>query len=89
VAPAAGARLWAQRADRGVVAMGAEAPFAPCLLHARLPRAAELTVVRDGAPWRRAHAAALDLEIQTRGVYRLEARIDGRLWLLSNPVHLR
>jgi PHP domain len=89
VAPAAGARLWAQRADGGVVAMGGEAPCGPCLLHVRLPRAAELTVVRDGAPWRRARAAALDLDIEARGVYRLEARIDGRLWLLSNPVHLR
>jgi len=24
-----------------------------------------------------------------RGVHRVEARIGGRLWLLSNPVHLR
>ena len=36
-----------------------------------------------------AHAAALELEIGGAGVYRIEARIDGRLWLLSNPVHLR
>jgi hypothetical protein len=36
-----------------------------------------------------ARAAALDVEIEARGVYRIEARIDGRLWLLSNPVHLR
>ena len=89
VAPAAGARLWGERPDGSVVAMGAEAPSGPCLLRARLPRAADLTVVRDGAPWRRSHAAALDLEIGARGVYRVEARIGGRLWLLSNPVHLR
>jgi hypothetical protein len=36
-----------------------------------------------------AHRAGLELEIDRRGVYRIEARIDGRLWLLSNPVHLR
>jgi hypothetical protein len=89
VAPAAGARMWAERADGSVIAMGAEAPSGRCLLRARLPRAADLTVVRDAAPWRRSHAAALDLEIGARGVYRLEARIGGRLWLLSNPVHLR
>jgi hypothetical protein len=69
--------------------MGAEAPSGRCLLRARLPRAADLTVVRDGAPWRHLHAAALDVEIGAPGVYRLEARIGGRLWLLSNPVHLR
>jgi hypothetical protein len=46
-------------------------------------------VGRDGAPWRRLHAAAMDLEIGARGVYRLEARSGGRVWLLSNPVHLR
>ena len=89
VAPAAGARLWGERPDGSVVAMGAEAPSGRCMLRARLPRAADLTVVRDGAPWRRSHAAALDLEIGARGVYRVEARIGGRLWLLSNPVHLR
>jgi PHP domain-containing protein len=89
VAPASGARLWAHRADGTIVAMGAETPAGPCTLHARLPRAAQLTVVRDGAPWRRAHAAALDVEIGAPGVYRLDARIGGRLWLLSNPVHLR
>jgi hypothetical protein len=89
VAPADGARLWGERPDGSVVAMGAEAPSGRCLLRARLPRAADLTVVRDGAPWRHAYAAALDLEIGARGVYRLEARIGGRLWLLSNPLHLR
>jgi hypothetical protein len=36
-----------------------------------------------------ARRGALDLEIDGPGVYRIEARIDGRLWLLSNPVHLR
>jgi hypothetical protein len=89
VAPAAGARLWGERPDGSVVAMGAESPSGRCLLRVRLPRAADLTVVRDGAPWRRLHAEALDLEIGARGVYRLEARIGGRLWLLSNPLHLR
>jgi hypothetical protein len=34
-------------------------------------------------------AATLDLDLEAGGVYRVEARIDGRLWLLSNPVHLR
>jgi hypothetical protein len=81
--------MWAERADGGFVAMGAEAPARRCVLRVRLPRAADLTVLRDGAGLHRAHAAGLDLEIAAPGVYRLEARIAGRLWLLSNPVHLR
>ena len=89
VAPAHGARLWAERADGRTVPMGGEASAAPAALHVRLPRAAEIIVVRDGAVLERGHAAALDLDIEGPGAYRVEARIDGRLWLLSNPVHLR
>ena len=89
VAPAHGARLWAERADGATIPMGGEAPAGPAALRARLPRAADILVVRDGAPMHRAHAAALDADVDRAGVYRLEARIDGRLWLLSNPIHLR
>lgn len=89
VAPAHGARLWAQRADGTTIAMGAEAPAGPSVLRARLPRGADLVLLRDGQPIKRVRGAALDAEIDGAGVYRLEARIDGRLWLLSNPIHLR
>ncbi len=89
VAPAHGARLWAERADGATIPMGAEAPAGPAVLRARLPRAADILVVRDGAPTHEVHTAALDADIDGAGVYRVEARIDGRLWLLSNPIHLR
>jgi hypothetical protein len=88
VAPATGARMWAEQEDAATVPIGAEARAGPAVLRVRLPRAAELIVVRDGAPMHRAHAATLDLDIE-RGVHRVEARVDGRLWLLSNPIHLR
>jgi hypothetical protein len=88
VAPATGARLWAERRDGATVPMGAEAPAGPAVLRLRLPTAAEVTVHRDGVPAWRGHTAALDLDVE-RGVHRVEARIGGRLWLLSNPVHLR
>jgi len=88
VAPATGARVWAERGDGTTVAMGAEAPAGPAVLRIRLPTAAQVTVHRDGVPVRRAHTAALDVDVE-RGVHRIEARIGGRLWLLSNPVHLR
>jgi hypothetical protein len=89
VAPAHGSRLWAQRADGTTVAMGGGAPAGRARLCARLPAVAEIVVVRDGAPLRRVHGDALDVEIEHPGVYRIEARIGGRLWLLSNPIHLR
>jgi hypothetical protein len=50
VAPAAGARLWGERPDGSVVAMGAESPSGRCLLRVRLPRAADLTVVATARP---------------------------------------
>ncbi len=89
VAPAHGARLWAERADGATVAMGAEADAGAAVLRVRLPRSADLRVRRDGAPIHERRTAALDLEIGSAGAYRVEARIDDRLWLLSNPVHLR
>jgi hypothetical protein len=89
VAPAHGARLWAERPDGSVVAMGAEGPAVPSVLRVRLPREAELRILRDGIPFHDARGAELDVRIEVRGAYRVEARIDGRMWLLSNPVHLR
>jgi PHP domain len=89
VAPAHGARLWAERPDGTIIPMGAEAPAGRSVLRVRLPRPADVRVVRDGATVQEARGAGLDVEIDARGVYRIEARIDGRVWLLSNPVHLR
>jgi hypothetical protein len=89
VAPAKGARLWAEPDDGTTVAMGGECRAQPATLSLRLPRAADIQVLRDGSPWHAAHAARVDLDIEAPGAYRVEARIGGRLWLLSNPVHLR
>ena len=89
VAPAHGARLWAERAAGETVQMGGEAPAGPARLHVRLPQPAEIALVRDGEPLHLAHGAAVELGIELPGVYRVEARIEGRLWLLSNPIHLR
>ena len=89
VAPGLGARMWAELADGTTIPLGAEAPADRAVLRIRLPRAADVRVVRDGLPLHEARAAALDVDIEARGVHRVEARIDGRLWLLSNPVHLR
>jgi hypothetical protein len=89
VASAAGARLWAEGPDGSVVHMGAEAPAGRSVLRVRLPREADIRVVRDGAPVREARGAALDVDVGEPGRYRVEGRINGRVWLLSNPVYLR
>ncbi len=89
VAPARGARLWAERTDGAAISMGSEAPAGPAVLRVRLPQPADVVVLRDGAVLHRAHTAALDRDVELPGVYRVEARIDARLWLLSNPIHLR
>jgi hypothetical protein len=70
--------------------MGDEAPAgAAAVLHVCLPREADVRVIRDGTPFAEARAAMLEVQLDGPGVYRTEARIDGRLWLLSNPVHMR
>jgi hypothetical protein len=69
--------------------MGGEAPAGPAVVRVRLPRPAHIRLLRNGAPVHETRAAAVNLDVETPGVYRAEARIDRRLWLLSNPVHLR
>jgi len=74
--------------------MGAEAGFAEGVaIHARVPRPAALTLVRDGEPVARTHGIALDHRAERPGAYRVEARLTAhgreRTWILSNPVYLR
>lgn len=72
VAPATGARLWAERDDGAVIAMGGEAPAIRCALRVRLPQRAEVRIVHDGAVLHEASAAKVDLAIDEPGVYRAE-----------------
>jgi hypothetical protein len=58
------------------------------VLRARTPRPAELRLVRDGHEVARAAAAELDHAVDEAGSYRVEARLDGRVWILSNPVRM-
>jgi hypothetical protein len=89
VASAHGSRLWAERADGQIVQLGEETPAGRAQLRVQLPYAARIMVIRDGAPLHESSGLTLDVGIERPGVYRVEARVDGRLWLLSNPIHLR
>ena len=84
VAPARGFAYWGEGVE-----MGSEAAFDGQALHVRLPRPAEVRLVRNGETVAEEHAAALDHEPRRAGVYRVEARLGGRAWILSNPVYLR
>jgi hypothetical protein len=83
-APARGFAFWADD-----VVMGAEAGFAGQALHARLPRPAQLRIVRDGTVFAEMDADSVDIELDEPGVYRIEADLRDRAWLISNPVYLR
>ena len=95
VAPARGFRFGAQRGrdDGGgtTLPMGDEAAFdeGPWTIEARVPRTATLTLLGDGQPVATTAGERLEHQARSPGVYRVEARIDGRLWILSNPVYLR
>jgi hypothetical protein len=89
VAAADGARFWVETGDGRVVGMGGETRAGRATLRLRLPRPADVHVLRDGSPCHAAEGARVDLDIDAPGAYRVEARIGGRLWLLSNPIHLR
>jgi hypothetical protein len=84
-APARGFAFWGD----GDLVMGAEAPAGGQTLHVRLPRPAELRLLRDGAVVASRDVAQLDHDTSGPGVYRVEARLGGRTWIVSNPIYLR
>jgi hypothetical protein len=61
----------------------------------KLPKAAHVRVIRDGAPWREGFGAFHMYTAKKPGVYRVEAFkrgfITGKLrgWIFSNPVYVR
>jgi PHP domain len=73
--------------------MGQEVEAGPRTLHARVPRPAALTLLRDGAPIARAQGTEVTAEVEEPGVYRVEATLPhhgrDRAWIISNPVYLR
>jgi hypothetical protein len=58
-------------------------------IQAELPRSAHIRLIRNGALAAEADAASLTYEADSPGVYRVEASIDGKPWIYSNPVYLR
>jgi hypothetical protein len=84
LAPARGFAFWGD----GVL-MGEERRAGERALHVRLPRPADVRLLRDGEQIAATSAAALDHEVKRPGAYRVEARLGSRTWILSNPIYLR
>ena len=89
LADATGFTFAAERQGRPIL-MGDEAPAgSPLDFRARCPVDAALTLLRDGQPIARATGRELAARADQPGVYRIEARLDNRPWLFSNPIYLR
>lgn len=73
----------------GGVQMGGEAEFAGQTLVASVPRPAQLRLMRNGEEIARAEGSRLEHTATEPGVYRVEAHLDNRTWILSNPVYLK
>ena len=57
-------------------------------VHARVPQPADIRLLRDGVEVARTAGAELDHAATGAGAYRVEVRLGGRVWILSNPVRL-
>ena len=86
---ATGFRFEAERAGSPAsmgdeIAAGAEVSF-----RVASPLDAELRLLRDGQPIAAARGRALAARAAAPGVYRVEAFLNGRPWVYSNPIYVR
>jgi hypothetical protein len=73
----------------GELPMGAEAAFEGQTLTATTPKPAMLRLIKDGSQIEECEGASLEHDATGPGVYRVEAHLGDRTWILSNPIYLR
>jgi hypothetical protein len=61
----------------------------PVELRVVCPAAADLRLLRDGEPLALTRGRELSVLAAAPGVYRVEARLDDRPWIFSNPIYIR
>jgi len=88
LAPARGFAFWAEGGST-VAPMGAEVAAGTWTLRARVPRPAQLRLLAAGSEIVTAQGGELDHTVTEAGAYRIEAHLDGRAWIVSNPVYVR
>jgi len=88
-ADATGFRFHAHRGGQAYH-MGDELPAAePVELRVTTPHHATIRLLRDGQPLATVSGYELADRVRDPGVYRVEATLDDRPWLYSNPIYLR
>jgi len=88
-ADARGFRFEAER-DGEVLWMGEERTWhGPAALRVESPVPAQLALLRNGERIAEADGTSLEHRAEGPGVYRVEARIEGRPWVYTNPIYLR
>lgn len=60
----------------------------PVSLFVKLNQSAEIHLIQDGVPIRVREGKSLSLDMQNKGVYRVEVFKNGRLWIISNPIRV-
>ena len=77
-------------ADGRCIALGQQADFTEGMtLTVRSPRRADLAVIRNGDLLEmRRDSDGFDLPLRQAGVYRVEAHLRRRAWVLTNPIYL-
>jgi len=74
----------------GLLEMGEEYPWPGAATFAvRSPVPAKLTLLCGGKPVAETVGRELKFPAQAAGVYRAEARLDGKPWVYTNPIYLR
>lgn len=82
--------LFTAEGSRGKALMGDTITYETGMsLKAVCPRSAEIRLLRDGTVVRKVQGRCLALEAPGSGVYRVEAYLNGELWILSNPIYVR
>jgi hypothetical protein len=93
LAPSTGFRFWATGEQELIMGDEAEAGSGEWLLRAELPQPARTRLLRDGVEILSNEGSVLEHQVESPGVYRLEAYLDAkgreRTWILSNPIYLR
>ena len=88
-ADARGFRFEAESAGE-TLAMGEERPWrGPVVLRVHSPAPAAISLLRNGAVVAQSAGADLEHRAEEPGVYRVEARYEGRPWVYTNPIYLR
>ena len=70
--------------------MGEDVPYdKKAKLRIELPREAQIDIMRDGRFLKSLVTGFVERPLIEKGVYRMEARLNGKPWIFSNPLYVR